>query len=123
MISKIHREGAAPGPLWGFFGAMLYGKPAVVEYEPDSDLRDTEQIPLNENGGIEAFLQREVLPHAPDAWYAPDNVKTGYEISFTRYFYKPQPMRTLGEIRADILALVKETEGLLGEILNPGFAQ
>ena len=69
-------------------------------------------------GGIEAFLKREVLPHAPDAWYVPDSVKTGYEISFTRYFYKPQPLRTLEEIRADILALEKETEGLLGEIIG-----
>jgi type I restriction enzyme M protein len=48
----------------------------------------------------------------------PDSVKTGYEVSFTRYFYKPQPLRTLEEIRADILALEKETEGLLGEIMG-----
>ena len=90
----------------------------MVEYEPDTDLRDTEQIPLQEAGGIEAFLRREVLPHAADAWYQPDSVKIGYEISFTRYFYKPQPMRTLVEIRADILALEQETEGLLGEIIG-----
>ena len=93
------------------------GKPCVVEYEPDTDLRDTEQVPLLEEGGIEAFLRREVLPHAPDAWYDPDSVKIGYEISFTRYFYKPQPLRTLEEIRADILALERETEGLLPQIL------
>ncbi len=90
----------------------------VVEYEPDTDLRDTEQVPLLEDGGIEAFMRREVLPHAADAWYDPDSVKIGYEISFTRYFYKPQPLRTLEEIRADILALEKETEGLLGEIIG-----
>ena len=90
----------------------------MVEYEPDPDLRDTEQIPLQEPGGIDAFLRREVLPYAPDAWYPPGSVKTGYEISFTRYFYKPQPMRTLAEIRADILALEKETEGLLDEIIG-----
>jgi type I restriction enzyme M protein len=92
----------------------------VVEYEPDPDLRDTEQVPLLEDGGIEAFLRREVLPHAADAWYVPDNLKTGYEISFTRYFYKPQLLRTLEEIRADILALKRETEGLLGEIIGGG---
>jgi len=90
----------------------------VVEYETDSDLRDTEQIPLLQEGGIDAFLQSEVLPYAPDAWYDPGNVKIGYEISFTRYFYKPQPMRTLEEIRADILALEKETDGLLDEIMG-----
>ena len=58
------------------------------------------------------------MPYADDAWYQPDNVKIGYEVSFTRYFYKPAPMRTVGEIRADILAVEKETEGLLDEILN-----
>ena len=90
----------------------------MVEYESDTDLRDTEQVPLLEEGGIEAFLRRDVLPYAPDAWYNPASVKTGYEISFTRYFYKPRPLRTLEEIRADIMALEKETEGLLGEIVG-----
>jgi type I restriction enzyme M protein len=104
--------------LHGLFEATINGKRSVVEYEADSELRDTEQVPLLEEGGIEAFLRREVLPHAPDAWYDPGSVKTGYEISFTRYFYKPQPLRTLEEIRADILALEKETKGLLGEILG-----
>ena len=71
-----------------------------------------------EPGGIEAFIRREVLPHAPDAWYDPASVKTGYEISFTRYFYKPQVLRTLEDIRADIIALEKETDGLLTEIIG-----
>ena len=118
VIKKIHKRGAEADPLHGLFAATINGRSAVVEYEPDTDLRDTEQIPLQEAGGIEAFLQREVLPHAPDAWYQPDSVKVGYEISFTRHFYKPQPMRTLTDIRADILALEKETEGLLGEIIG-----
>ena len=55
-----------------------------------------------EHGGIEAFLKREVLPHATHAWYDATSVKTGYEVSFTRYFYKPKPLRTLEEIRTDI---------------------
>ena len=93
----------------GLFKVVLAGKPTVVEYEPDARLRDTEQVPLLEEGGIEAFLKREALPYAPDAWYVPESVKVGYEISFTRHFYQPQPMRTLEEIRADILALEKET--------------
>ena len=118
VIKKIHKKGTAADPLRGLFAATIDGQPTVVEYEPDPDLRDTEQVPLLEEGGIEAFLRREVLPHAADAWYVPDSVKTGYEISFTRYFYKPQPLRTLEEIRADILALEKETEGLLGEIIG-----
>ena len=118
VIRKIHKRGVDPNPLVGLFEATIDGKPAVVEYEPDPDLRDTEQVPLLEEGGIEAFLRREVLPHAADAWYVPDNVRTGYEISFTRYFYKQQPMRSMEEIRADILALEKETGGLLGEIIE-----
>ena len=119
VIKKIHKGGGGePHPIRGLVESTVKGKRRVVEYESDTELRDTEQVPLLEEGGIEAFLRREVLPHASDAWYVPDSVKTGYEISFTRYFYKPQPMRSLEEIRADILALEKETEGLLGEILN-----
>lgn len=118
VIKKIHKKGPEANPLQGLFETTIDGKPAVVEYEPDTDLRDTEQIPLQEEGGIEAFLQREVLPHALDAWYKADSVKVGYEISFTKYFYKPEPMRSLEEIRADILALEQETEGLLGEIIG-----
>lgn len=118
VIKKIHKPGTSPNPIHGRFEAKVNGKPSVVEYEADPDLRDTEQIPMLEEGGIEAFLRREVLPYATDAWYDPDSVKIGYEISFTRYFYKPQPMRTLEEIRADIVALEKETDGLLDEIIG-----
>ena len=118
VIRNIHKRGTDADPMRGRFTASINGRPAVVEYEPDTDLRDTEQIPLQEEGGIEAFLRREVLPYAADAWYQPDSVGVGYEISFTRYFYKPQQMRTLEEIRADILTLERETEGLLAEILG-----
>ncbi len=118
VIKKIHKQGTEPDPLRGLFEITIDGKPAVVEYEPDTDLRDTEQIQLQEEGGIEAFLRREVLPYAADAWYQAERVKIGYEISFTRYFYKPQPMRSLEEIRADILALEMETEELLSEIIG-----
>ena len=120
VVRRIHKKGTAADPLRGLFAVEIEGKAAVVEYEPDPDLRDTEQVPLLEDGGIEVFLRREVLPHAANAWYVPDSVKTGYEISFTRYFYKPEPLRTLEAIRADILALEKETEGLLGEIIGAG---
>ena len=119
VIKKIHKPGRMePDPIRGLVESTVKGKCRVVEYEPDSELRDTEQVSLLEEGGIEAFLRREVLPYAEDAWYDPASVKTGYEISFTRYFYKPQPLRTLEEIRADILALEKETEGLLAAIVG-----
>lgn len=121
VIAKVHKPGKAKAdPLRGLFEAELDGKTCIVEYEPDSELRDTEQVPLLEPGGIEAFIRREVLPYTPDAWVEEATAKVGYEISFTRHFYKPQPLRTLEEIRADILALEKETEGLLSEIVGGG---
>ncbi|MBN2464634.1 SAM-dependent DNA methyltransferase [candidate division WOR-3 bacterium] len=119
LVAKVHKPGKVqPDPLHGLFEVTIGGKKCVVEYEPDTDLRDTEQIPLLEDGGIEAFIRREVLPYAPDAWIDEASTKTGYEISFNRYFYKPQPLRTLEEIKADIAALEKETEGLLKEVLE-----
>jgi len=94
----------------------------AVEYEPDTDLRDTEQVPLLEDGGIEAFFKREVLPHVPDAWIDHTKTQIGYEISFTRHFYKPTPLRSLDEIKADLEALQDEAEGLLDEIVAPAVA-
>ncbi len=117
VIKKIHKAGAEPDPLRGRFAVTIHGKPAVVEYEPDSNLRDSEQVPLLEVGGVEAFVRREVLLHVPDAWIDEASVRIGYEISFTRYFYKPQALRSLEEIGADIAALERETEGLLGDVL------
>ncbi len=120
VIRKVHRPGTEPEPMHGRFEVILRGRPCVVEYEPDADLRDSEQVPLIEPGGIDAFIRREVLPYAPDAWYDQNSIRVGYEISFTRYFYKPQPLRSLDEISADIVAVEKETEGLLGEIIGEG---
>ena len=119
VIKKTHKTGAVESdPIRGLVEVALDGRSTVVEYEPDTDLRDTEQVPLLHEGGVEAFVHSEVLPYAPDAWYVPSSVKTGYEISFTRHFYKPQPLRPLAEIQADILALEHETEGLLAEIVG-----
>ena len=118
VIKRVHKRGMEPDPLRGLFAATVNGSPAVVEYEPDTMLRDTEEIPLQDGGGIEAFLHREVLPYTADAWYQAASVKIGYEISFTRHFYKSNPIRTLGEIRGDILALERDTEGLLDEIID-----
>ncbi len=118
VVRKVHKRGVEADPLRGLFKAEVDGGTVVVEYEPDTGLRDTEQIPLQKEGGIEAFLEREVLPWAPDAWYNPRTVKTGYEISFNRYFYKPEPMRPLAEIQADILAAEAASEGLLAEIIG-----
>ena len=118
VIAKVHKPGKLTAdPMLGLYDAVVAGKSCVVEYEPDADLRDTEQVPLLEEGGIEAFIRREVLPYTPDAWVNNDATKIGYEVSFTRHFYKPQPLRTLAEISADILAIEKEAEGLLDGLL------
>ncbi|MET3980663.1 type I restriction enzyme M protein [Mucilaginibacter sp. UYP25] len=81
----------------------------------DSRLRDTESIPLKED--IKAYIQKEVLPHVPDAWVDETKTKIGYEINFTKYFYQYKPLRSLDEIRKDILALEKETIGLINEVI------
>ena len=118
VIARLFRPGKAEAsPLYGRYEISIDGKKHIAQYEPDSDLRDTEQVPLLEAGGIEAFIRREVLPYTPDAWIN-ESARIGYEISFTRHFYKPQPLRTLDEIRADILAIGKEAEGLLDGLLK-----
>jgi type I restriction enzyme M protein len=88
----------------------------VLRRKPDSSLRDYEKIPLKDN--VDTYFEREVKPHVPDAWMDRSKDKVGYEISFTKYFYEYQPLRSLVEIKADILKLESETEGLLGEILE-----
>ena len=114
VVMKRHKLAKEePNPLCGRYEATVAGKRCLVEYEPDPKLRDTEQVPLLEEGGIGGFLRREVVPHAPDAWYVPGSVKVGYEISFTRCFYKPKPLRALADIRSEIVALEREAEGLL----------
>jgi type I restriction enzyme M protein len=98
-------------------------KNGEVDYEPDSELRDTEQVPLLEEGGIKAFFEREVLPYAPDAWIDESKTQIGYEISFTRHFYKPIILRRLEEITKDIRALEEESEGLLEAIISEGVSK
>jgi type I restriction enzyme M protein len=112
-----YATGTEGDPLHGQFLTPIANHHYINEYEADPALRDTEQIALLEPGGIAGFMAREVLPHVPDAWITPGSEKIGYEINFNRHFYKPQAMRTLAEIEADILALERETDGLLGEIL------
>jgi type I restriction enzyme M protein len=82
----------------------------------DADLRDYENIPLKES--IKEYFRREVLPHVPDAWIDEAKTKVGYEVNFTRYFYKYQPLRSLEEIHADILKMEQETEGMIHNIIE-----
>lgn len=89
-----------------------------VEGEPDADLRDTENIPFTYEGGISAFIQNEVLPYAPDAWVDEKNTLIGYEISFTKYFYKPVELRKMSDILESLTALEKEADGMLSEVVG-----
>ena len=90
----------------------------AVEGEPDPELRDTERVPLLFEGGIAGFFEKEVRPFVPDAWIDESKTQIGYELSFTKYFYKPVRLRSLDEISADLRALEAETAGLLDEILG-----
>jgi type I restriction enzyme M protein len=104
VVAKVYKRGKAePDPLHGRYEQMVAGKRSVVEYETDSELRDAEHVPLLEPGDIDAFFEREVLPHAPGAWIDPD---------------QPKPLRTLDQIRAAILAVEREAEGLLDELVQ-----
>jgi type I restriction enzyme M protein len=91
-------------------------KDGRVEYEADSDLRDSENVPLDQD--IHEYFEREVLQHIPDAWIDESKTVKGYEISFTRYFYDYVPPRSLEEIKAEIFALENETVGILKQIVT-----
>lgn len=101
------------------FGYYATGnKGEYVTYETESDLRDTETVPLKDN--IYEFFLREVKPHVSEAWINLDATKIGYEISFNKYFYRHKPLRDIEEVSADILRLEEESEGLIREILSLG---
>ena len=84
--------------------------------KPDTTLRDYERVPLTED--IDDYYQREVKPHLPDSWMDRKKDKVGYEINFNRYFYQYTPLRSLKEITDELLALERESEGLLNEVLG-----
>lgn len=88
-------------------------KDGSYEYEKDPDLSDTEQIPLLYEGGIDEYFKKEVLPYAPDAWIEQDKTKVGYEVLFSKYFYKPSELRTLDDIELEISQIEKEAQELL----------
>lgn len=91
-------------------------KGEYIIYETESDLRDTENVPLNDN--IHSYFTREVQPHVAEAWINLNATKIGYEISFNKYFYQHKPLRNIEDVTADILALEQQSEGLIAEILT-----
>lgn len=88
------------------------------EIEPDNNLKDTEQIPLLYDGGIKGFFENEIKPYVDDAWINADSAIIGYELSFTKYFYKPVQLRDAADIIADIRAIEQSTDGLLASIIG-----
>ena len=130
VVKKVHKT-AKPAPFYGLFESSALSpkaQPLVVEYEPDSDLRDFENVALDPSQPVdalnEAYFQKEVLPHVPDAWIdatkrdpKDDQVGlVGYEIPFNRHFYQYQPPRDLAEIDADLDAVSREIMKLLQEV-------
>ena len=103
-------------PLTDERGNIVYDKKGRVQ--PDKEKTDSEIIPFNYEGGIEAFMDAEVRPYAPGAYVDPKATKIGYELSFTKYFYKPVQLRSMQEIVSDLQALEKETDGMVAEILG-----
>jgi len=89
-----------------------------VAGESDSDLRSNEIIPFTYSGGIEQFIHDEVLPYAPDAWVDEKTIKTGYELSFIKYFYKPKELRKMDDIVEDLMSLENATDGMMHDILE-----
>jgi type I restriction enzyme M protein len=98
----------------GYFATDKKGE--YLEYETESDLRDTENVPIKEN--IYAYFLREVKPHVAEAWINLNATKIGYEISFNKYFYRHKPLRDMEEVSSDILKLEALSDGLIREILN-----
>ena len=89
-----------------------------VEGEADTELRDTENVPFTYPGGIDTFMKEEVLPYKPDAWVDSKKTIIGYELSFTKYFYKPVELREMADILADLNALEKEADGVMSGIME-----
>lgn len=101
-------------PNYGYYPTSKKGE--YITYETDSDLRDTENVPLKES--IYDYFLKEVQPHVAEAWINLEATKIGYEISFNKYFYQHKALRSLEEVTFDILELEKQSDGLIHEILN-----
>lgn len=114
VVRKSSKTGKVQAdPLFGRFAVEVDGETMIVEYEADGELSDFEQVPLTEPGGIASFFAREVGPYATDAWVDEKSEKIGYEISFTRVFYKPVALRSLDQIESDIRLVMREADGLV----------
>lgn len=121
LLSELQTTAERLGD-YGYWPSTKAGE--FIEYEPDSELRDTENVPLAKSktptasSVIHEYFIREVRPHVDEAWIALDKTVIGYEISFNKYFYQHKPLRSLEEVTAEILALEAETDGLLKQLVS-----
>ncbi|MTI13156.1 type I restriction-modification system subunit M [Sansalvadorimonas verongulae] len=99
---------------FGFYATGKAGE--FITYEPSSDLRDSETVPLKDE--IHGYFLKEVKPHVEEAWINLDSTKIGYEISFNKYFYQHKPLRSMEEVAKDIVKLEQQAEGLIAEVLG-----
>ena len=115
-IKELETVYGVPEERLADYGYFPTKRGTFVSYEPDTDLRDGEKIPVKED--IWDYFQREVRPYAEDAWIDLPKTKIGCEISFTKHFYKPQPLRTLAENEADLRKTAEENAALIKELLG-----
>lgn len=121
LLSELQTTAERLGD-YGYWPSTKAGE--FVEYEPDSELRDTENVPLaksktpSASSVIHEYFIREVRPYVDEAWIALDKTVIGYEISFNKYFYQHKPLRSLEEVTSEILALEAETDGLLKQLVS-----
>lgn len=119
VIKKIiNDKKLSARPLFGYYESDFDGKPSIVQYEADPDLSDFENVPLTYPGGIVEYFRTEVEPYSPDSWIDEGSEKIGYEISFNRYFYNPVQLRPLEVVEAEILELMKISDGLVAKALG-----
>jgi type I restriction enzyme M protein len=135
VIKKIHKFNAAKlnelltelstnKDKLGDYGYWPNENGDYVEYEPDSEIRDTENVPLAKDASLTAsgviydYFIKEVRPHVDDAWINLDKTVIGYEISFNKHFYQHKPLRSLEDVTSEILALEAETDGLLKQLVS-----
>lgn len=116
LVQLLNRLGCTKEklPEFGYYPTGKEGE--YLTYESESDIRDTENVPLKEN--IQEYFTREVKPYVEESWINMEATKIGYEISFNKYFYQHKPLRSIEEVSAEILALEKQNEGLIMDILN-----
>lgn len=119
LVDILEHLGCSADDL-GDFGYFRQDDGSFLTYEPNSDLRDAESVPLSaeKSDTIHRYFLAEVKPHVTESWINLDSVKIGYEISFNKYFYRHKPLCSLEEVTSDILELEQQAEGLMAEILG-----